>query len=548
MSTDNRTTLNDCSAVTGWTGDDAVTVTTLTGQFYEGGSSLSTQLSNSDEHMYTTSIGGTRDLSDATCYLLVKDNLVDTIANGGVKYVLHDGTNRIGYEVGGNDQVGLPLTPFFNAYKLDVSNSAALTFFTFAGTEANLTETAITGVGFGSLHLAKAQGAIDNVFMDRFSFIANGSAALTVNGGTSGTPETSADVAGDDITNGWGMVSNPQGDQYNWFAPTEFGDATTLDSYFDVSNEQWYLLGQGIGATHFNFSLIANSTGTNSFAMTNVVMVGLGTRANWDLAPANHDTMKLTNVTFTDIGTITFPTQSIGNKFANNCIFNNCDRVDLQSIDADGCTFNGTTDANGAIIWDENTTDVSNQDNMTFNSDGTGHAIEVAPTGAGTFTYNIDGYNFTGYATDAGTSTDRVFFINPSTLSANITINLSNSGSDGSGFSARTVAGYTGTLTINASVPVSVKVIDKDGVAIQGAQVSMYLVSDDSQVMLADTNASGIASTNFSGTTPADVYYRVRKASAGDTKYVNDSALGTIESGTGLSVTRTLRVDPNNNS
>jgi len=99
-----------------------------------------------------------------------------------------------------------------------------------------------------------------------------------------------------------------------------------------------------------------------------------------------------------------------------------------------------------------------------------------------------------------------------------------------------------------ASVTVTVKVIDRLGANIAGAQVSMYLTADDSQVMLQDTNASGIATTNFTDTTPAGVYYRVRKSSPGDTKYIHDSATGTIETGTGFSSTRTLTVDPNNNA
>lgn len=106
----------------------------------------------------------------------------------------------------------------------------------------------------------------------------------------------------------------------------------------------------------------------------------------------------------------------------------------------------------------------------------------------------------------------------------------------------------TNTVVTIGSVTISIKVIDSSGTVIQGAQVSMYLQSDNSEVMLSDTNASGIASTTYTGATPANVYYRVRKASPGDTKYVNDSAVGTIESGTGLSATRTLRVDPNNNA
>ena len=244
MSVDNRTELNDCDNVTGFVGDGASpALNTLTGQRYEGTASIDTQHTNADEQMHTTQTsggGGTfnLDLSDSTLYLMVKDSLVDTFANGGVQFVIGDGTDLIGYDVGGNDAVGLPLEPFYNAYKLDVSVQVASPGANnaYTGTEAALAQTAITQMGYGSLHLAKAQGNVPNVFLDRMTYIANGSYALTINGGTAITPETMADVQGDDVTNGWGMVNNPLGLQYGFFAPTEWGDATTLSSYFEAES------------------------------------------------------------------------------------------------------------------------------------------------------------------------------------------------------------------------------------------------------------------------------------------------------------------------
>ena len=107
--TDNRTQLNDCE-------DDAQTFATsgaqlgtsnLTGQFIEGSGSVQAQHSNSYEDTYTSgdSAGNTfnLNLSDQTIYLGVKDNLMNTIANAGGMIVLGDGTDRIGYTVGGSD-------------------------------------------------------------------------------------------------------------------------------------------------------------------------------------------------------------------------------------------------------------------------------------------------------------------------------------------------------------------------------------------------------------------------------------------------------------
>ena len=78
MSTDNRTELNDCDSVTGWSGDGSSPATvSLTGQFYQGTSSIGSQHSNSDEHMLTTRDtlnAGTFsiDMSDSTCYQMLK--------------------------------------------------------------------------------------------------------------------------------------------------------------------------------------------------------------------------------------------------------------------------------------------------------------------------------------------------------------------------------------------------------------------------------------------------------------------------------------------
>jgi hypothetical protein len=489
MSTDNRTTLNDCSSITGWTGDDAVTVTTLTGLAYEGSptrTSLSTQMSNADEHMYTTSIGGTRDLSDATCYMLVKDNLVESQANGGVKYVLSDGTDVIGYEIGGYDNAGLSLQYLFNSYKFDVSNSAAFTAFAFAGSEANLAKNAITGVGFGTFHLSKAQGAIDNCFLDRFSFIANGSAALTVNGGTVGTPIDMAQLASDDFTNGWGLVSNITGEAYKIFCPTEWGDTGTASTYFEQVGGQIFLDGTGIGAGNFDMDLIANSTGTNSFVLNNVSVINLGAVANWTMNPANHNIMKIDACQFVDGGTFALPTLDATNKWVLDSIFTNCGQVNPSTCTFERITFNGTTDANGALLL---AASAANMKDISFVSDGTGHAIYITATG----TYDLDGFTFSGYG--AADTTDAVVYNNSGGA---VTLNMSNSDTP-------TVRNGTGaSTTVNNNVTVTFTGM-KDN-----TEIRVYKTSDGSEVAGIENATAGTADNRtfaWSAAAGLSVYY-----------------------------------------
>lgn len=437
MSTDNRTTLNACDNNTGWIGDDSATTNTLNGLYYENGTSLSTQLSNSDEYMYTTSIGGTRNLSNATCYMLIKDNLVESQVNGGVKYVLSDGTDIIGYEIGGYDNAGISLAYLFNGYKFDVSNSAAFTAHAFSGSEANLSKTGITGVGFGTLHLAKAQGAIDNCFMDRFSFITNGSAALTINGGTSGTPETLLDVAADDITNGWGLVSNTIGSIFTIFCPTDFGDSGTASSYFSQSDSQIIVDGTGVGTGNFDMNIIANTTGTNLFKLDNCTVLNLGAASNWDMSSNNIDTLEITSCQFTDGGQFTFPIDGGTSRFITGTSFVNCGMVDPSTMTFENIIFNGALEANGALLLNSNADNIFN---VTFNSDGTGHAIYIDATG----TYNLDTFEFNGYGAD-GTANASIY----NNSGGSVTINITN------GQSPTVLNGSGASTTINNNVTVT---------------------------------------------------------------------------------------------
>jgi hypothetical protein len=557
MSVDLRTEINDADGSSGhWATDGGFSpqATTRAGEFYEGTGGIATRFTNTAASLYAVNdtAGSTFsiDFSDVTVYVLVKNNLVDTYANGGAQVVLHDGTDRIGYDVAGLDAPGMPLEPYYNSFKLDCSESAATPggHHVFAGSEANLTYTAITGVGYGALHLAKAQGNVFNTWSDRVTYIANGSYALRINGGTVGTPETMADVQGDDETNGWGVVNNPLGSQYGFFAPTEWGEpAANADVYFSATNEQWYWIGdnqggRAVGATHFPFRVVGNATDTISFVLDNVVIVNTGTRAQFDMSDADVDTLDLTAVSFTDLGAITFPADATG-KVGASLIFNNCDQVYFEDFILDIATFNGSNDALGAVLWDENS-DPSNQDNLTFNSDGTGHAIHVDLTGdgpgaGGEFTFNISGYTVSGYETTSGGSTGNTVFLVDNNNDNDVTINVT----DGSGtFSYEKAAGYTGTVTVNQTVTVTITVVDTAGDPIEGAAVFLEETPGGTDVISYDlTDVNGEVSVSYTGTTPQAVTGFVRKGTK--SPVYKASPINDTISSTGLNAVITLVSD-----
>jgi len=166
-------------------------------------------------------------------------------------------------------------------------------------------------------------------------------------------------------------------------------------------------------------------------------------------------------------------------------VFSNCDVIDLGATTLTGAIINGTTRANGALVLNENTTYSANQTDITFNSDGTGHGFEIAPTGSGPFTYNLNGWTYNDYAAVDGSTGNEALFINPATLTADITINISGGGTTPS---IREVASYTGTLTINNNINITVAGL-KDN-----TEVRIFLTStlDNTPPYTAPTELAGI--------------------------------------------------------
>lgn len=446
MSTDNRTIINDCEANTGWSGSDAATAVSDAGLFFQGSNALATQYSNVDEDMSTTqdSVGAgtfSLDWSDSTLYMIIKDNLNQAFSAGGVQFIIGDATpDTIGYDVGGDDARGVPLSSAFSCYRLDVSVIVATpgTFQVIAGAEASLDQTACTHIGYGGIHASKAVGAVDNCWMDCFRYIANGSYALTINGGTVGTPETMADVVGDDATGGWGMVANPLGDQFLFAAPAQWGDVGTANSYFTADNEQWYLVGDNggghaIGVGNFPFRLIGNGTGTNSWVVNGTVIINTGTRAEILMDDSNMDIIQLNGCQVAGAGTIGLPSAGGTTRETLDTIFSNCDQITNNGADMTGCSILASNVAAnlGALLYNEVADPDGTLDNLTITKTaGTAHhAIEFG-TSIATSAITLRNCNFgTGFSSSENTSPtaeagDETFAFRDTT--GTLTVNLVN--------------------------------------------------------------------------------------------------------------------------
>lgn len=361
--TDNRTEINDCNSATGWVGTDSPTLVTGAGLFYESTGAISTQYSNTAAEQMTSTEDTvatgtyTLDMSNRTLYCVVKTNLNETLANGGGMIVVGDATDLIGFEVFGSDELNIILDSFFYGIKMDLSNIFEPTVNAFSGSLAALTRTAIDRVGWGANHLAKANGPSDNVYMDIFRHVLNKGPdnhrpALSISAGTVSVPETIVDTAADDLTSGLGVVAGLGGSVYQIFAPIQWGLTGSADHFFTSTDEIWLLKGRFCSKKHFDFNAEFGSSGDNLLNFTRTTLLGLGTRSNWDLravGAGTTDELKMSTVTFSELGQIWSQNQQAGVRFFTSCTFNNCDAFCPGSIDVDDCAANGSNDKFGAV-------------------------------------------------------------------------------------------------------------------------------------------------------------------------------------------------------
>jgi len=488
MATDLRTQITGFDSTTNvTTTGSGPTLQTATGLWYETTGAMSSQWSNTGQEEIHESSLTSRNLSDAVLYGLIKDNLVDTYANQGIQLVIGDGTDLIGYDVAGADAQGIPLENYYFGIKLDVSVIVATpgtAFTAFAGSEANLDQTAITQAGYGGIHLSKASGNSVNCFFDALYFGANDSYHLRINGGTSGTPETTADVVADDVTGGWGIMSNPVGSVFYFFAPTEWGEPTAnADVYFNIDGETWLWLGDNGGGraidfNHWLFRLVGNATDTIDISWSNLSITSVGVAATFfcgvdgSLNDTNVDNIAFDSVSFTDLSTIGFPPQNANHTF-DNITFNTCLAAYPNSCNGTNWIFNDCTSISGAMGLGV-AGDCDNLDGVIFNyvSGTPRHAIIITATG----TYDFNNFFFNGYGAD-GSATAAV---NNQSGGA-VTINVLG------GDTPTVLNGTSATTTINNSVTVTV-----DGVA-EGTAIKVIANETAGTVTAGDVLGQGLA-------------------------------------------------------
>lgn len=336
---------------------------------------------------------GSWNLTNSTIYAwfaFLTPTYLDTWQNGGVLCELRDASSNYSrWYLSGSD---IALS--------DWSRYCFSTSTTPDAVSGTLSISAVTNIRFYFTGATKSKLA-ENVLMDFVHYAADGT-GITVTGGSSGTPETMADVFGDDDAADIGIVQRYNG-VYFLNGPVQFGDSSgTGDTYFAGASQLVSTIGRYrtftttyrtsaetlLASSHFNVTVAGNSTGTTSFTLGSVTgtagyngltfsSLASAAKINFLIGNAYVDTLGLYGCVFVGCGTFTFVNDS--SHLIYSCSFIACKQIDpVGGPVFRNCLFVSTVDTDSALLWNAS----ANVQSCSFIANTTGAAIEHPSSGA----------------------------------------------------------------------------------------------------------------------------------------------------------------------
>lgn len=544
--TDNRTVVDEADATTGWTSSSGTpTVFTTAPDPVESTACLGIQVSNATEEIYHTIT--TDNLTNSLVYVwMLPGGVLDTTANGGIQVILGDGTDRVGYHVGGSNGAGFrhddgPVV--WQCFVIDTSTLPA-NLTTFAGNAGNLTLTTITQIGGAFKTLAKSVGGVENCFND-ILFYGNG--GLTITGGGVGTEGRFIEIAERDRSTadhpGTGVASATGGaygicrelgaDLIGLQGPLTFGDSAGTSSVrFADSGQTVVFEDRGIGTDKYGITITGNATGTTSFVLGNKsgastgadgcsLIVPTGVGGFFRAQSPNIDSCALYGCTlsgFTNGVTFSSNLLTAPKHEVFSSSFVGCGLITIGEVVFKNNNIASATDSAAALV--SSTVNISD---LTFTSAGSNTGIRIDSAG----TYDFTNIFFNGYNDSTGSN------LNPGSGSLNAAV-WNNSGGavtiNVSGGSVPSVRNSTGsTTTVLATVTLTLTGM-KDN-----TEVRIYNSVDNTPPYTAPTELAGIEnavtgttdnrSFSFTATPATTIYIRTF-----NTNWIADDIVFTVPS------------------
>lgn len=529
--TSNLTDISACDSLTNWAVTGGPTMVLDADFKIEGSYSIGGDVDvETGKYLYDyyTANGNTAlDMSNKHLYiwaLCLTASFLDSKANGGIQLVLQDGSGNEGYwYVAGYD------TYIGGWRRFIIDGNSTPT----ANNGTNPTASNIYYVGIIFKGLTKSKLA-ENCFFDLVQYGLSTTAALSITGGTSGTPLTWADVLSGDqgLSKQVGAIREESG-VYYLQAPIEFGDSGgTGDMYFADTNQIIVWEDTLASTSFYKFSITGNGTGTTSFVLGTVSGSGInrfGSGGGVITAAGAHKWTIDAETDYTDIdecflygvnmlnsGILQFRDNTNTQKIIG-CTFDTCLQLQPNEAEILRCNFLNSIDTSGAVEMLDN-----DDDNITYCLFRNCDNGVYFPSGE-TATRDFVGLDFDDVVGNYDVNNN-----SGSTVTANQTAD-SNANSYNPANNVVTFVN-TKTLTIRNLVI--------------GSRVTVEKVSDASVIwapFIADTSTEQKTDYNYVG--DIDVYIKVRYSSA-STKYLPLKQQATITS-TGMDVTVVQIIDTN---
>lgn len=326
------------------------------------------------------------------------------------------------------------------------------------------------------------------------------------------------------ITNKWNLI-DPIPGGYQTQGLISIGLAGASADFRD-SNASLIVLNTINVTPAFN-KIEVNNVLTN-LEWTAISITALGTVSKGSFEMIDNATVSKVSCTFTDMGLFTYLSGAT---------------ILSSTYRRTGQITQGGAMITDCLVEDNISTSAILSDNPTlitgcrFESGGTGHAIEINPTGAGPFSFNHTDNSYVGYAVINGSTGNEGVLINPVTLSADITLTVTS----GSNPTIMLAAGYTGVFTlVEGTVTVEVTVLDATtGAPITDARVWIGKNSDKSELLSDEADINGRVSFEHTYVSDLDIVGWARQMDVSGIDYVQKDFSGTITD-TGFSLTINL--------
>ena len=514
------TQIDPCDATTNWTANSLGTES----DFYKEGLGCLGYTARLTNVTIAFNDGSTYDLSNTHIRLWWLSTIAAFLGNksaGGVQIEVSDGTNTGAWYVSGGDE-------YDGGWKLLVVDTRR---DVDTGTKPDMTIISDIVLRYGTL--TGSPKNVDNTWIDNLCY----GDGYTIYGGTSVDPVTWDDIASKDAltTEGWGLVQKING-VYFVNGQLTFGDAAGVnDLYFEDESQVVVFLDEPVYADLYGIKVVGNGTGTTSFIMGTkvgsrgisgcIVKAAGNQKWFWESIEADITNVNLYGCIFQNSGSIQLHDNiSADTDFETiDCTFEDCGLVEPLYNVVKYCSFiNAKLRGIRLHSPDHNVSDIS---------------LINCPRGV----YIEDWYSGDWTISNFLFSNNTYDFENASCGH----IDIGAAGTSNPGVSSYIITCSGGTMTITATVLLTVYVKDKNAAAIQTAQVSI-LKSDKSETyMNEDTDSIGKAeaSFNYPGS-DVNIIIRIRKSSPGDTRYIPIDTSGVINS-SGFSLTAIMQVDPN---